>query len=84
MFAMNKIRIKYKKQGKETEAEAFLLDSQFFVIMPDAIKKITSEGVFQSSKKELEDALAKNKGARISTKQLSQLHKLFPEYEIEF
>ncbi len=82
LLALNKIRVKYKKQGKEAEAEAFMADSQMFVIMPDAIKKISNEGVFESNKKELEEALAKNKKPCMNTALLQQLHKLFPEFEI--
>jgi predicted nucleotidyltransferase/uncharacterized protein (UPF0332 family) len=84
LLAFNKIKIKYKKQGKIAEAEAFMADSGIFVIMPDAIKKISNEGIFESSKKELEEALTKGKKPSINTALLQQLHKLFPEFEIEF
>lgn len=84
LLAFNKVRIKYKKQGKIAEAEAFMADSQIFVVMPDAIKKVTNAGIFESNKKELEDALSTGKKPCISTSLLQQLHKLFPEFEIEF
>jgi uncharacterized protein (UPF0332 family) len=84
LLSFNKIRIKYKKQNKQLETEAFLLGSKLFVIMPDAIKKVTEEGIFQSDKKELEKELLKREESRLTIKLNKQLEKLFPDFELEF
>jgi len=84
MFTVSKVVIKYKQQGKTSEAEAFFAGGEIFVIMPNAIKRINAKGVFESNKKELEEALAKKERGYFDTKLLKQLHKLFPGFEIQF
>ncbi|MFH0831442.1 MAG: nucleotidyltransferase domain-containing protein [archaeon] len=84
MHSASRIKIKYKKNGKILDADGFFSGKELFVALPDSIKKISSSGISESSKKELEEALAKKEKACFNTKILSHLHKIFPEFEIQF
>ncbi|MBI5148719.1 nucleotidyltransferase domain-containing protein [Candidatus Pacearchaeota archaeon] len=76
----NKLRIKYDKK----EIDAFCLHEGLYVIMQDAIKKITTAGIFDVSKAEFERAFEKKQGGILNQKILSQLKKLLGDFEIVF
>ncbi len=80
----NKLKIKYKHDGKEKQAEAFLTGNEIFIIMPDSIKRVSSEGIFASSKEELQKKCSEAKAGKLGKTLLQQIERLLPGFEIEF
>lgn len=80
----SKLRIKYKKEGKENEVDAFVLNNEIFVVMPDAIKKVTAQGILEATKDEFGKAFEQKKKGSLNEKLLKQLEKLLPGFEIVF
>ncbi len=80
-----KLRLRYKSEGKENEVDAFVLGSEIFVIMSDAIKKITAEGITGATKEEFQKAFeGKKKGGILNKRLLKHLEELLPNLEIMF
>ena len=78
----NKLRIKYGKGKEKKEVDAFCLSDGVYVIMPDAIKRVTNAGILEASKLEFEKAFEKNEPGRLDGKILSNIKKLLGEFEI--
>lgn len=80
----NKLKVKYKKDSKEHEVDAFILGNEIFVVMPDTIKKITTQGIFTATKEEFQKAFEEKKPGRLTEILTKQLEKLLPHFEVEF
>lgn len=80
----NKIRIKYGEGKEKKEVDAFCLVDGVYVIMSDAIKKVTNAGSIDVTKAEFEKAFEKNEPGKLDAKLLSHLKKLLGEFEIVF